>query len=606
MDLAHQLILVAAGLIFLSIFAGLVSSRIGAPLLLVFLGLGMLAGKEGPGGIVFDDFQAAYMIGAAALALILFDGGLRTSKETVRLASWPALVLATVGVLVTAALTGAVAMVLLDVTWLEGLLAGSIVASTDAAAVFFLLNLRGTNLVRRVSATVEVESGLNDPMAVFLTVTCVELLRGGLPAATWATALDFAGVFTLQLLGGAAIGLAGGYALLRLINALRIAAGLYPILALSVALILFAGAQTIGASGFLAAYLAGVVLGTRRHRATQVIDRFQDGIAWLAQIGMFLMLGLLVTPSELMQGIWVSLAIAAFLLLVGRPVAVVACLLPFRFSWRERAFVAWVGLRGGVPIFLGIVPILADLPNAHRFFEIAFVVVLSSLLIQGWTVTLAARRLNLALPPSPEAPQRVEMDLPDERGRDMVTYAVQEGSAAAKRAPADLPTTAETSLIAVLRDGAMRQPPEIEALYPGDWVMLVAPSEDLAQLDRVFGRPPTPDRQGRDEAVLGEFAFAGDIALSALSEMYDVPIPAPTAAQTADGFLRQHLGGKPVVGDRLRLGTIELIVRAVADGRITQVGVELDPAPLPALRKHVLLIWWRHLRDRLLRRRRPA
>lgn len=609
MDLAHQLILISAGLVVLSILAGLASARIGAPLLLVFLALGMLAGEDGPGGIDFDNFGAAYVIGATALAVILFDGGLRTSRETLRLAAWPALVLATVGVAVTTGLVGAFAALALGFTWVEGLLAGAIVASTDAAAVFFLLNLRGTNLVKRVSATLEVESGLNDPMAVFLTVTFVELLHRGIPEWTWPTIGQFAAVFGVQLVGGAAIGLVGGYALLRAINALHLATGLYPILALSVALLLFAGAQTVGASGFLAVYLAGLVVGTRRHRATHVIDRFQDGIAWLSQIVMFVMLGLLVTPSDLTANLAVALAIAVFLLLVARPAAVVLCLWPFRFSWRERLFVAWVGLRGGVPIFLGTVPVLTGVPGAQQFFEIAFVVVLTSLLVQGWTVTTSARRLTLALPPEPAPPQRAEIDLPDEVGRNMVTYTVQDQSAAAHRGLADLPLDSETTVVAVIRDGATTPPERVGALAPGDYVLLLAPAEGLQGLDRVFGTVPKRDRRGRDQAVLGEFAFPGDIALDELAKLYDVPVPANAAGMSADAYLRQALKRRPVVGDRLALGEIELIVRAVESNRITQVGVELDPHPTSALHRDETAAWLRDLRAgvrALGRKLRPA
>lgn len=601
MDIAHQLILVGAGLVFISIFAGLASARIGAPLLLVFLALGMLAGEDGPGGINFDDFEVAYTIGATALAIILFDGGLRTTRETLRLSSWPALVLATVGVVVTAGLTGLFAMLVLDVGLIEGLLAGSIVASTDAAAVFFLLTLRGTNLVKRVSATLEVESGLNDPMAVFLTVTCVELLRNGLPDASWAVAGDLALVLGLQLAGGAAIGLLGGYALLRLINSLQLASGLYPLLALSGALTIFASAQVVGASGFLAAYLAGVVLGTRRHRATQLIERFQDGAAWLCQIVMFLMLGLLVTPSELLDSLVPALAIAAFLILIGRPLAVIPCLLPFRFTWRERLFVSWVGLRGAVPIFLATVPVLAGLPDARLYFDITFVVVLTSLLIQGWTVTLSARYLNLALPPNPPPPQRIDIDLPDEVGLDLITYTVQEGSASANRRISSLALGADTSIVSVMRDGLMRDPDGVGALAPGDHVILVTPAENLPTLDRQFVRPPKPDRRGRDQAVLGEFAFSGDVELAGLARMYDIPIPLASQTLTADAFMRQHLKGQPLVGDRLRLGTVEFIVRELSDGRISQIGLELDPQPLSFLRRDLIRVWFHDMKSKLRR-----
>lgn len=608
MELANQLILVSAGLIFVSIFAGLVSSRVGAPLLLVFLALGMLAGKEGPGGISFDDFHAAYIIGATALAIVLFDGGLRTHRDTLRLASWPALVLATAGVVITAGVTAVAASYLLALSWLQGLLVGSIVASTDAAAVFFLLNLRGTNLVRRVSATLEAESGLNDPMAVFLTVTCVELLSAGLPPASWGAAAEFTAVFALQIAGGAAFGLLGGYALLRLINMLQLATGLYPILALSGALVIFAGAQNIGASGFLAAYLAGVVLGNRRHRATQIIDRFQDGLAWLSQIVMFLMLGLLVTPSHLLSALVPALAIALFLMLVARPVAVALCLLPFRFTWRERGFTAWVGLRGAVAIFLGTVPVLAELPKAMLYFDVAFVVVLTSLLVQGWTINAAARRLNLALPPSPEPSQRVDVDLPADVGRDMAAFTVQEGSAATGRRPADIPMGAEVDVVSVVRDGTMREPAAVGNLSPGDHVVVVAPGTSLDELDRVFGRPPKRDRHGRDEAVLGEFAFDGGIRVDDLVTMYDLPVPGAEHGLSVDAFMRRHLPDRPVAGDRLRLGSVELIVRRIdADAHVTQVGIELDPQPLPLVRRDLMRIWRRHLWQRLRQRlRRPA
>ncbi len=601
MDAGNQLILIGAGLVFISIFAGLVSSRIGAPLLLVFLGLGMLAGKDGPGGLEFDDFGVAFTIGATALAIVLFDGGLRTHRETLRHASWPALTLATVGVLLTAILTGLAARAIFGLAWLESLLVGSIVASTDAAAVFFLLHLRGTNLVKRVRATLEAESGMNDPMAVFLTITCVELLRAGADEflLTWAAALQLLASFAVQILGGAVIGIVGGFALVWLINATRLATGLYPILALSGALLIFAGAQNVGASGFLAAYLAGFVLGNQRHRATQIVDRFQDGVAWLSQIVMFLMLGLLVTPSRLLDTLLPALGIALFLIVLGRPLAVAICLLPFRFTWRERAFVSWVGLRGAVPIFLGTVPVLAGLPNAMVYFEIAFVVVLTSLLIQGWTINVAARRLNLALPPEPAPSPRFDVDLPSDVGRDMAAYTIQETSLAVGRRPADLPLSAEVDIISVIRDGAMRSMREIGALLPGDYLVLIAPPEQMAQLDRIFGIAAKPEQQSRAEAVFGEFTFSGSVKIGELKDAYDLPIPAQDKDLSLDMFMRRHLRDRPVEGDRLRLGEVELIVRNLDSGRISQVGIELEPTALPIIRRDLLYVWWRHLWQRL-------
>ena len=419
MALIYQAILIGAALVSVSIIAGMFSSRIGAPLLLVFLGLGMLAGVDGLGGIEFDDFRATYLVGSVALALILFDGGLRTPREAFRLAMWPALSLATAGVLVTALVAGLAAMYFLDFSLLEGLLVGATVASTDAAAVFLLLHTRGTELKRRVSATLEIESGVNDPMAIFLTVTCVELLLTPHMAFTG----HFAMSFLIQMVGGAAIGFLGGMFLVFLINRIEIAAGLYPILAAAMALVIFASAQIIDASGFLAVYLAGLVMGNQRHRAQQVISRFHDGLAWLAQITMFLLLGLLATPSQMVSKLGGELAIAIILIVVARPIAVWLSLLPFRFTWQEKAFISWVGLRGAVPIFLASIPVIAGVSRGIEYFNVAFVVVIASLIVQGWTVSRAAQFFGLELPPPPEPIERREIDLPPSADREAASVA---------------------------------------------------------------------------------------------------------------------------------------------------------------------------------------
>jgi cell volume regulation protein A len=411
-ELANQLILLGAFLLLLSILVGLVSSRIGAPLLLAFLALGIFFGEDGPGGIFFENYFAAYTIGSMALAIILFDGGLRTSFSNFRAAAWPSFLLATVGVALTAALTAVAAQLLLGLGWIESLLLGSIGASTDAAAVFFLLNTHGLEVKPRVRALLEVESAINDPMAVFLTISCVQLLVSDpSDAPSWWLATDF----IVQIIGGAALGMGVGFVLVGLINRLDLAGGLYPVLAMAVALFTFGGAQVLGTSGFMAVYFAGLVAGNRRHRAAQLIERFHDGLAWLAQMVMFVMLGLLVTPSDLLPVLIPAMLIAVFLVLLARPLAVVLCLLPFRFAWNEHAFVGWVGLRGAVAIFLGTIPVLAGLENADIYFEVAFVVVIGSLLVQGWTLTPAARLLDLELPSLPKTPARVEVDLPASR-----------------------------------------------------------------------------------------------------------------------------------------------------------------------------------------------
>jgi len=578
MEFGNQLILISAGLVTLSIFAGLVSARIGAPLLLVFLVLGMLAGEDGPGGIDFDNFQTAYVIGSIALAVILFDGGLRTRPGTFRLALTPALLLATLGVLVTALLTGFGAMWILGTSWLEGLLVGSLVASTDAAAVFFLLHLRGMRLRERVSATLEVESGLNDPMAVFLTLTCVALLDAGVTELSAGVLSRFGTELLQQLAGGAVFGIGGGYALLALVNRLQLASGLYPILAVSVALVVFGGAQSAGTSGFLAVYLTGFVLGSHRHRATELINRFHDGLAWLSQIAMFLMLGLLVTPSELVPRLLPTLAVATFLMLVARPAAVLLCLFPFRFSWSEQLFVAWVGLRGAVPIFLGTLPVLAGVEGAHGYFQVAYVVVLTSLIAQGWTVGLAGRSLGVDLPPLPEAPQRADIDLPAEPDKEIAVYTVQPASPVAALAASQLRLPAGTELLSVIRDGGVHRPEALSALAAGDQVLLITSPAQLPVLDHLFGARGAPG-QRRVRAGLGQFAFDGAVETGPIADFYGFPVADEERHLSLGECLYRRLAHPPGVGDRVRVGPVELVVQEHEGARISRVGVDLSPMP---------------------------
>lgn len=577
MEFANNLILLGAGLVTLSIFAGLVSSRIGAPLLLVFLALGILAGEDGPGGILFSDFNAAYIAGSIALAIILFDGGLRTSRQNLRAAGVPALVLATAGVLVTALLCGFFAMWVLGFNFVQGLLAGSIVASTDAAAVFFLLHLHGLRLKEQVGAALEVESGLNDPMAIFLTIVCVELLQSGATELTWAAADDLAIEFIIQIAGGAAFGLVGGWILLQLINRLEIASGLYPIFALAFAMTIFAAAQSIHASGFMAIYITGLILGNRRHRATQVINRFHDGLAWLSQIMMFLMLGLLVTPHQLVPYLLPALAFAVFLIVVARPVAVALCLLPFRYSLRETGFISWVGLRGAVPIYLGTIPVLTEVPNAHTFFAVAFVVVIISLVVQGWTVAPVARRLGLERPPRPDAPLRNDLDLPGRTDRDMAAYTVQPWSMATRRRLERLPLPDGVTIVSIIRDGVLQDAKAIQRLAPGDYVLIIAPSDEMALLDRFFATRSHRSGRSRPDEMIGEFVLDGEANLGAVADLYEFRVPRSLRAFTVGEFLQRSLLKSPQPGRRLHIGEVEFIVRVVESGTITRVGLDVAP-----------------------------
>ena len=390
MALAHEMILVGAALGVLSVLAGLLSRRLGAPVLLVFLVLGMLAGEDGPGGIQYDDFASAYLVGSVALAVILFEGGLKTHPSMLRLAVWPALALAVIGVGITAAIVAAAVMWIAAVPFAMAMLVGSAVAPTDAAAVAALLGRARLALPERINALLEVESGLNDPMSIFLTVFVIRVIVE--PAsATW---LNGALLFASEMIGGAALGLGGGWLLGLLLRRVSLEVPTAMVLVLAFSLTLFGLAQVLGTSGFLAIYLAGVIVGATPHRARREIGNFVEGSAWLAQIVLFLMLGLLVTPHDLVPFIPIGSAIALVLIVVARPVATFACLLPFRFPWRQSAFASWVGLRGAVPIYISFIPALADPHLDVRLFSGVFVVVVVSLVIQGWTIVPAARLLG--------------------------------------------------------------------------------------------------------------------------------------------------------------------------------------------------------------------
>jgi cell volume regulation protein A len=483
----------AALLVLAGIFSSLIARRFGAPLLLVFLFIGMLAGEDGPGGVSFENYQLTYLIGSLALAVILFDGGLRTKLASLRGALAPAVILATIGVLLTAALTGVAAHFILGLSPLQALLLGAIVASTDAAAVFFLLHTGGLRLRRRVEATLEVESGTNDPAAVFLVVLLVGMLaavgENGTPPSWGAAIAELA----QQGLIGAALGAGGGFAIVWLLNRADLPGGLDPAFAIATALLVYAGASVAGGSGFLAVYLAGLVVGNRPVRAFPAILVFHDAATWLAQIVMFLMLGLLATPSRLLETAVPAVAIAAFLMLVARPAAVWLCLLPFGFPRRAVAFVGWVGLRGAVSIFLAAIPTLAGLPNAGLYFDVAFVVVLVSLIVQGWTVAPAARRLGLAAGrPDPDRLARIERDLPGQDELEIVGYRLREGSpllASGRPRPSWL-----RSLL-IVRDGMVLDPAAAGQPLPGDHAYFLAPPGRAAELDRLV-RPAQAEGAG--------------------------------------------------------------------------------------------------------------
>jgi len=558
------------------IASSLVARRFGAPLLLVFLALGMALGPEGAGLSITP--QTAYGIGALALAVILFDGGLQTRLAPIRSAVLPAAVLASVGVLLTAGLTALAARWLFDLDWAEALLVGAVIASTDAAAVFFLLRGAGLRLPKRINGVLEIESGANDPVAVFLTlVLCSWLALGELGSGG-----DLLGRLALQLGAGAALGWAGGRLLALALNRLDLPDGLHALLAVAGAVAVFAGTNLLGGSGFLAVYIAGLVLGQRPVRALATITTVQHAATWLAQGVMFLLLGMLARPSTLAEVFWPALALAFWLMLVARPLAVAACLAPFGFRRNEVGFIGWVGLRGAVGIFLASLPMLMDLPNAALYFDVAFVVVLVSLLVQGWTLKPAARLFGLAIPRSTAEARRIELDLPGQLTIELVGYPVGPTSAVLSHR-AQVPGWARPAL--VVREQQVQLPAEAGALQPGDIAYYLAPPGEVYRLDWLFAEGP--EAREAEHAAFGQFLLAGDVPLGELAAFYALPIPAEYASCSAAEMFANRFEGEVQIGDRLPVGPATLVVRRVEDGRAAEVGFVVSDTMSTGLPR-----WW--------------
>jgi len=564
---ANLLILVGAALAVLGVFSSLVASRIGAPLLLIFLVVGLLAGEEGPIGIKFDDFYSTYVVGSAALAIVLFDGGLRTRFAAFRGAVYPAISLATVGVIITAVLVGVLASYLLNLRWIEGLLIGSIVASTDAAAVFFLLRAGGQQLKRRVGATLEMESGTNDPVAVFMTILLAQMIIASAQTTTGAVVFSVLREATL----GFIIGIGGGLTISLALNRISLPSGMHPLLVVASALFIYALTVVVGGAGFLAVYLAGIVLGNRPVRAFASITTFHDTLTWLCQIAMFIMLGLLVTPSKLYPAMWASLTIAFFLIVFARPVAVWLCLTPFKFQTSEKAFMSWVGLRGAVSIFLAAIPTLMKVPNADTYFTIAFVVVVVSLIVQGWSLTYVGRRLGVALDDPAPSVKRIEIDLPGQLDEELVGYPIVEGSPVVGHGT--WPAWAKPVLI--IRNESILSPAEAGALRVGDYGYFLAPPQRVERLDRLFA----PNEGYIDEETSAAFPFKGDVRMGAVADMYDLNVEPAERDMTISELFDLRFEDNPRAGNRIDFGHARLVVRELADDKVSEARLDFVQEP---------------------------
>jgi len=470
------LLLVLAGI------ASPLSNWLGVPVLVVFLLLGMLAGSEGIGGIPFDQYPLAFRLGTIALVLILFDGGLNTTPTSFRRAALPAALLATVAVVATAALV-ALGGIALGLPPPLAMVVGAVVSSTDAAATFTVLRSSGVRLRESTAATLEVESGMNDPMAVLLTVLATELVLGR-TLGPGAIAL----LFVQQFAVGGAVGVGAGHAARLLLRRVRLpAAGLYPVLTLAVAFLSFGLATLLGGSGFVAVYSTGLVLAAGSLPYGAGVRRVHDALAWLSQIMMFTLLGLLVFPSRLLPMVGVGLGLAAFLAFVARPLAVGGLLALLRVPRNENVFISWVGLRGAVPIILGAYPVVEGFADGDNVFHLVFFVVLASSFVPGATVGWAARKLGLAatLPPPPAA--SIELVSLRELPGDFVWYHVAKASAVADSLVRDLPLPEGCLVTMVVRGREVVVPRGSTELRPGDEVCVFVLPEGRMLLDLLFG-----------------------------------------------------------------------------------------------------------------------
>src|SRR5262245_6589425 len=564
LDSVSIAILLGSILVMAGIMSSLIALRFGAPLLLVFLFIGVLAGESGPGGIRFDDVRSTYLVGSVALALILFDGGLKTRFNSIQAVLVPSAVLATIGVLLTAVITAPIARYTLEMSWTEALLVGSVIASTDAAAVFLLIHGRGLRLRPRVGATLEAESGTNDPFAIFLTLMLVEFISIGQSSAAH-VAIEFAQEAVL----GTIVGVVGGRMVVIALNKVALPQGLHAPFVATAALVVFGVAQIVHGSGFLAVYLAGIIVGNRPTRAHNSIVTFLDAATWLAQIVMFVLLGLLVSPQRLGASAGPAVIVALVLMLMARPVAVFLCLAPFRFNWREKIFIAWTGLRGAVAIFLASIPMLVGQTKAYLYFDVAFVVVIISLLFQGWTLAAAARRLHVALPRGERGPRRVELDLPGQLEQELVGYPVRAKSLYFRRGL--IPSWSKPTL--VIRNQNILSPAEAEPIAPGDYIYLLAPPEKADALDRFFVdmQPSTAP----DPHLLGDFVVSGEHKLCELAKIYGVKVGEDEAGLTLADYFDVHLDRAPKEGATLALDSIALVARSISGGRVNIVGLRL-------------------------------
>ncbi|MFN4285694.1 MAG: potassium/proton antiporter [Lacibacter sp.] len=482
----ENILLIGSLLLLLSIIAGKTSFKFGVPTLLLFLTIGMLAGSDGPGGIHFDDPQLAQFIGVVALNFILFSGGLDTSWSSVRPVLREGVLLSTLGVLLTAVLLGAFVWTVTDFTIYESLLLGSIVSSTDAAAVFSILRSKSVALKPQLRPLLELESGSNDPMAYVLTIAFLALVVNQDQSVVTIIPL-----FLQQMLLGALAGFGFGRLSKYIINNIRLDyEGLYPGLVIALMFLTFSATDFVGGNGFLAIYICAVYLGNQELIHKKTILKMYDGLSWIMQIVLFLTLGLLVFPSQVLPVMGIGMLIALVLMLLVRPLSVLLCLAPFRMRWNKRFYISWVGLRGAVPIVFATYALLAGIEKSDMIFNIVFFISVSSVLIQGTTLTVVARWLGVALPekvkPASET-EKLIAEFPKAMMRQMELTAADY---AVNKRIVDLHIPKTAFIVTIRRGDTFLRPGGSTILQPADQLMILADNE--AEFERLRLRLTIP------------------------------------------------------------------------------------------------------------------
>ncbi len=476
----ENILLIGSTLLFISLFAGKTSYRLGVPVILLFIAIGMVAGSEGIGGIYFDNPATAQFIGIVALNFILFSGGLDTDWHSVRPVLWQGISLSTAGVILTAFTVGTFVWAVTDFTLYEGLLLGSIVSSTDSAAVFSILRSKNLALKGNIRPTLELESGSNDPMAYVLTI-----LFTGLVVNQNSSLGNIAGMFFMQLVVGGLLGYVLGETGAFVINKIRLEfEGLYIVLVISIMFFIFSFTNFVGGNGFLAVYIAGLILGDKELIHKKKILKSFDSFAWLMQIILFLTLGLLVYPSQIIPIVGIGLLISAFIILVARPLSVFVCLSPFKTQKRSKWFYSWVGLRGAVPIVFATYPLIAGAEKANTIFDIVFFVSITSVLVQGTTLSKAGNLLRLTLPQELKKRTQKDMELSDGIKSLMTEIVIPENSPIAGKEIVELKLPKSTLISIIKRNGKFITPNGTTVIEPND--QLIVLSENKNALSGVF------------------------------------------------------------------------------------------------------------------------